>query len=174
MRHIRQESYLLFWLVAGWLLAAVATNRLFALGLVNYELLYSYVARGWSDMIQQEGGSGMKIVLTRLLETAALLLVCRGRYKKAGVRLLLLTAGLSAGVSLVLLTWCRGIGGLFCFLAAGFPQEPFYLAAWGIVILRYVRSLEVRPVRFWSAFTALMAAGLCSEILLNPIFLKLL
>ncbi len=172
MKHIRRESYLLFWLVAGWLFAAVGTNRLFASGLVNYQVLYGYVVRGWSDTVQGQTSGVLKILLVRLGETALIAAVCRSRLRGPGIILILTGAGLSAGVSLVLLTWCRGVMGIVCFLLAGFPQDLFYVSSWGILILKYAMSYEVRRGKFWSLVVSLLMLGICAEIWLSPVFLR--
>lgn len=172
MKHIRREFYLLLWLTAGWLLAAVGTNRLFAAGLVNYQVLYGYVVQGWADAIQGEPVSVLKIILMRLGETVLITAVCRSRLRGPGIVLILAGAGLSAGVSMVLLTWCRGVMGIVCFLIAGFPQDLFYLAAWGVLILKYAMSYEVRRGKFWSMVVSFLMIGICAEIWINPVFLK--
>lgn len=172
MKHIRRESYLLLWLAAGWLLAAVGANRMFASGLVNYQVLYGYVTRGWASAAQGETAGVLKILIVRLFETALIASVCRSRMRGPGIILILIAAGLSAGVSLVLLTWCRGVMGIICFLLAGFPQDLFYLSAWGILILKYAMSYEVRRGKFWSIVVALLMLGISAEIWLNPVFLR--
>lgn len=172
MKHIRRESYLLFWLAAGWLFAAVGANRLFASGLVNYQILYGYVVQGWSDTMGGQTAGVLKILLVRFGETALITSICRSRMRGPGIILILIGAGLSAGVSLVLLTWCRGLMGIVCFLLAGFPQDLFYLSAWGIIILRYAMSYEVRRGRFWSLAASLLLLGICAEIWLSPVFLS--
>ena len=172
MKHIRRESYLLFWLVAGWLFAAVGTNRLFASGLVNYQVMYGYVAQGWSAAIQGQTASVLKILLVRLGETALIASVCRSRMRGPGIILILIVAGLSAGVSLVLFTWCRGVMGIVCFILTGFPQDLFYFSAWGILILKYAMSYEVRRGKFWSMVASLLMLGICAEIWLSPLFLR--
>lgn len=172
MRRIRRESYLLLWLAAGWLIAAVAANRLFASGLVNYQVLYGYVAQGWQETVQGQASAVLKILLVRLGQTALIAAVCRSHMRGPGIVLLLLCAGLSAGVSLVLLTWCRGVMGIACFLLAGFPQDLFYMAAWGILIVKYAMSYEVRRGKFWSMVLSFLLMGICAEIWLSPVFLQ--
>lgn len=172
MKHIRRESYLLLWLAAGWFIAAVGANRLFASGLVNYQVLYGYVTRGWESVAQGQNAGVAKILAVRLAETALIAGVCRSHFRGPGISLILLTAGLSAGVSLVLLTWCRGVMGIICFLLAGFPQDLFYFSAWGILILKYAMSYDVRKGKFWSMVLALLLLGICAEIWLSPVFLR--
>ncbi len=174
MRRFRQEYELMFWIAAGWILAAAAANRLFASGLVDYRALYGFVAKGWEDTIRKQHGSEFRIIFVRLLETWLVVFACGERRRRIGVRLLLLTAGMSAGVSLVLLTWSRGIVGIFCFLVTGFPHMIFYIAAWGVLVLQSMMSFRGRKSRLLCAVAALFSAGLCSEILLNPLLLKLL
>lgn len=172
MKHIRRETYLLFWFAAGWLMAAVGANRLFASGLVNYQILYGYMTRGWESVMQGQTAGVVKILAVRMAETALIVGVCRSHLKGFGISLILMIAGLSAGISLVLLTWCRGLMGIVCFLLAGFPQDLFYLAAWGILILKYAMSYEVRKGKFWSMVFAFLLLGICAEIWLSPVFLR--
>lgn len=174
MKYIRRESYLLLWLAAGWLIAAVGANRLFASGLVNYQILYGFITRGWESAVQGQTAGVLKILAVRLAETAVIVGICRSHFRGPGIPLMLLSMGLSAGISLVLFTWCRGVFGIFCFLLSGFPQGFFYLAAWGILILKYAMSYEVRKGKFWSMVLALLLLGICSEIWLNPVFLRFL
>lgn len=164
----------MFWLTAGWLLAAVAVNRVFALELVNYQVLYGYVSAGWGRTAAENQESVLRILLVRLAETAAVASVCRSRTRAIGCPALLLAAGFCASTSLVLFTWCRGFIGLVCFLLAGFPHELFYGAAWWILMQRYMYPLPVRRGRFWSGVAALTAAGLLSELCLNPLLVRLL
>lgn len=171
---MRRNGVFLFWLAAGWLLAAVAVNRVFSLGLVNYQALYGYVAAGWSEAAEGQQGVLFRILLIRLAETAAVAAVCKSRFQGLGCPVLLLTAGFCGGASLVLFTWCRGPMGLVCFLLTGFPHELFYGAAWWILMKRYLFRLSVRWGRFWSGVAVLVAAGLLSEFQLNPLLLRFL
>ena len=134
--------------------------------------MYGYVVQGWSAAIQGQTAGVLKILLVRLGETALIAAVCRSRMRGPGIILILIGAGLSAGVSLVLFTWCRGVMGIVCFILTGFPQDLFYLSAWGILILKYAMSYEVRRGKFWSMVVSLLLLGICAEIWLSPLFLR--
>ncbi len=168
MNREKQEYYLLFWLAAGTVFATVAANRLFAAGIVSYEALYRSIAEGWRI------GRPGRILLVRLAQTAAIFWFCRSRRAGMGLSFLLFLAGFIGATALVMFTWNRGWFGLVCFLLSGFPQEGFYLAAWGLMILHCGLGVAVRPGRFWSAVLALFLAGLFLELRLNPLVAGLL
>ena len=181
MQGAKRESFLFFWLAAGVAFATVAANRLFAAGIVSYEALYQSVTRGWDSL--EGAGTGnlsfvlrfqIRIFLVRAVQTAVIFWVCRSSLRSLGISALLFMAGFSAGAALVLFTWCRGWFGLICFLLSGFPQEGCYLAAWGLMIIRYGLSVEVRPGRFWGAVAAFLLAGLFLEWKINPIIVSFL
>ncbi len=163
---------LLFWLASGVALATVGVNRLFASGVVNYQVLYEAVSGGWLRAAEHQWD--LRILLVRLAETAFLFLICRGRLRGPGPAVILLAAGFSAGTAMVLFTWCRGLWGIFCFVLSGFPHDLFYLAAWGLLILRYTLYANVRRGRFWSVTVLLFLAGILTELWINPVFLSFL
>lgn len=188
MRRTAQGYYLLVWLGIGIGAATLAANRLFASGLVNYQVLYQYMVQGWqngaaggSSAGGSVAGSGrdswavIEILAVRLAELAVVAFVCRraaagGRF--TGIGLLLAYMGAATGLSVVLMTWCRGFAGIFCCLAACLPHYLFYLTAWGIIILQALGGYEIRKGRFWPVIGLLMIAGIMAEIWLNPFFLR--
>lgn len=178
MRRITQGYALLIWTGIGIVAATMAANRLFASGLVNYQVLYQYVAQGWQHGADADGMDVwiiLQILFVRLAETAVVALVCRraarGR-RKLGIFLLLAYMGAVTGLSVVLMTWCRGFAGIFCCLLACLPHYLFYLTAWGILILQALAGYEIRRGRFWPVVVIFMTAGIMSEIWLNPFFLR--
>lgn len=184
MKTVKREYVLFFWLAAGTAFATAAANRLFAEGIVSFQALYRCVAGAW-DAAGQAGfepadagggllGRELRIVLSRCLQTAAVFWLCRSRKNGLTIPALLFTAGFVGGTALVMFTWCRGWFGLVCFFLSGFPQEGFYLTAWGLMVIRYGMGMEVRAGRFWSAVLALFLAGLFLEIQLNPLIVTIL
>ena len=178
MRRITQGYALLIWMGIGIVVATMAANRLFASGLVNYQVLYQYMVQGWQRGTGTEGADAwtmIQILVVRLAETAVIAFVCRraahGR-GKIGIFLLLAYTGAVTGLSVVLMTWCRGFVGIFCCLAACLPHYLFYLMAWGILILQALAGYEIRKGRFWPVVALLLTAGIMSEIWLNPFFLR--
>lgn len=179
MRRSTQGYYLLVWVGLGIVAATLASNRLFASGLVNYQVLYQYMVQGWRNGAAAEKGADAwvmtQIFAVRLAETAAVAFVCRSAARggrRVGICLLLAYTGAVTGLCVALMTWCRGFAGIFCCLAACLPHYPFYLAAWGILILQAMAGYEIRKGRFWPVIGLLVAAGMMSEIWLNPFFLR--
>lgn len=172
MKRIRRKYYLLFWLMAGWLVASVCVNRLFAAGLINYSVLYGFVVRGWEATAQRQTAALGKIIFWRVAETALLTGICRSRLRRPGAGVFLCMVGMSAGASLVLLTWYHGIWGLPAYLLAGFCQDMCYVAAWVMIIYYYTADYEVHRGRFWSAVLFLLTCGIGAEITLSPLILK--
>lgn len=179
MRRITQVYALLIWMGIGIVAATMAANRLFSSGLVNYQVLYAYMVQGWRRSAGPDGPDAWtvaQILAIRLAETAVIALVCRRAFRgkgRIGIFLLLAYTGAVTGVSVVLMTWCRGVMGIFCCLAACLPHYLFYLMAWGILVLQALSGYEIRKGRFWPVIALLMAAGMMSEIWLNPFFLRL-
>lgn len=173
-----QGYTLLIWLGIGIVAATVAANRLFASGLVNYQTLYQYVVQGWQHGAGPDGADAwtvIEVLTVRLAETAVVAFVCRQAAqggKKIGIFLLLAYTGAVTGVTVVLMTWCRGFFGIFCCLVACLPHYLFYLMAWGILILQALAGYEIRKGRFWPVVALVMTAGIMSEIWLNPFFLR--
>lgn len=173
-----QGYTLLIWLGIGIMAATVAANRLFASGLVNYQALYQYVVQGWQHGTGPGGADAwavIEVLTVRLAETAVVAFVCRRAAqggKKAGIYLLLAYTGAVTGVTVVLMTWCRGFVGIFCCLVACLPHYLFYLMAWGILILQALAGYEIRKGRFWPVVALVLTAGIMSEIWLNPFFLR--
>lgn len=177
MRRIGQGYYLLIWLGIGVVAATMASNRLFASGLVNYQVLYQYMVQGWQHGTGAEGADAWaiaEILAIRLAETVVVASVCRRKARgggRGGICLLLAYMGAVTGLSVALMTWCRGFVGIFCCLLACLPHYLFYLVAWGILILQALAGYEIRKGRFWPVVGLLITAGIMSEIWLNPFFL---
>lgn len=173
MGRIRQESYILIWIGIGIVLATAAFNKIFAAGLADYQKLYGNLCRGWERLSQGDVFAIVRTIGVRLLQSAGIGAVCRrqGRLRDIGIPGVLLFAGISVGYLLVLLTWCRGIYGIWLFLAAGFPHMLCYGAAWGLLILRGLSGWEIRRFRFWGAVGVLAAAGIFLEIYVHPVVL---
>lgn len=174
MRETKHRYALFFWLTAGWLLGAVGVNRLFASGLINSQVLYGFVTDGWLGAMEGQKAAVWRIAAVRMMQTAAVVGICRSRIQSFGIPFLLVLTGLAGSTSLVVFTWCRGLEGLWCFLISGFPHQLFYLAAWWLLAYRYGYGLSARRGRFWSAVISLTAGGMAAEIRLNPLFLRLL
>ena len=174
MSRLRQEHMLVFWTGIGILFATVAVNRLFASGLVNYQILYGYLEQSWTQGADRSGFASWKITAMRGAQTAAVVFLCRGRFRQFLCRGLLVLFGAGAGLYLVLLTWCRGVAGLPVFVALWFPHGICYLGVWMVLILRYAAGHEVYRQSFWSAVLVLFIAGILLEILVNPWFLRFL
>lgn len=177
MRRISQGYYLLIWVGIGIVAVTLAANRLFASGLVNYQVLYEYMLQGWQHGTKEgraDTWALIEILTVRLVETAVIAFVCRSASRdgrRLWVCLLLLYSGAVTGLSVVLMTWCRGFTGIFLCLVACLPHYLFYLTAWGILILQALAGYEIRKGRFWPVIGLLLTAGIMSEIWLNPFFL---
>lgn len=174
MKRIRLGEWIFLCFAAGILLGTFLGNQMFGSGLVSYSILYECLERGWHCAVDGAAMIPEKIVLVRLLETAALLVLARSRMRHPLIFLFSLWIGICASALLTVLTWSRGVSGFLYFLACVFPHMIFYLAAWGILLLRYRSPYEVRRGRFWSAVILLIAFGLVLEILVNPVILGIL
>lgn len=171
MRQEKQQSLVIFWISAGMLGAALAANRLFSAGILDCQMLYSFVRRGWSDLAEKRLSAMMWVAGLRAAQTVLVVLVCRSRFCGAGVRLLLAGYGAAAGVSLVLMTWNRGLFGPVVFLVSAFPHGLCHMAAWGILIFGCLSGFELRRGRIWAAVLVLEILGVLSEIQVNPLFI---
>lgn len=169
-----QGIYLLFWIGVGLTLATIGANRVFASGLVDYQVLYQYVLEGWQSTAAGDWKCIMRILLVRILQTAGIEALCRSRMNKVAVPFLLIWVGCAAGLSLVLMTWYRGIFGLIVFLISVFPHQLFYGTAWGILLFKCLSGYETRRHRFWGAVTALLLFGILLEIHVNARLLSFL
>ncbi len=167
MRKRNQGVYLLFWIGLGMAAATIGANRMFASGLVDYRLLYQYLQEGWRNTAAGDWKSVCRILLVRVAETAVIELLCRSRFHRLSVPLLLIWAGCGIGMSLVLMTWHQGFWGLFVFLASIFPHQLFYGTAWGILLIKCLSGYEARRRRFWGAVTALLLFGILLEVHVN-------
>lgn len=172
MRRLRIEQELLLWFGIGVVASTFLMNRLLESGLVNYQILYENLYQNWSQGPDNRDWMVWRIVLVRVVQTAVLVWLCRSRYWKAAIRILPLFLGMSMAVLLVFLTWNCGVSGLVCFAILGFPHGICYLAAWMLILFRYASRYEVRRGKFWSAVLTALLAGMLSEILINPWFLK--
>lgn len=179
MRRMAQGYTLLFWMGVGIVAATLISNRLFASGLVSVQVLYQRVAQDWQSRLSDGSGGDLRVTLqiltVRLAETAAVAFLCHRaarRGRRTGLYLLLAGMGAVTGLSIVVLTWSRGVAGIFCCLASWLPQNLFYLMAWGILILQAMAGYEIRRGRFWPAVGFLIAVGVLSEIWINPFFLR--
>lgn len=178
MRRISQGYYLLLWMGIGIVVATLAANRLFSSGLVNYQVLYQSMVAGWQHGAEADRidvWAVIQILAVRMMETAAIAFVCRSAFRRGrriGISLLLVYTGAVTGVCMVLMTWCRGFFGIVSCFAACMPQYVFYLMAWGMLSLQALSGYEIRRGRFWTVFWLLLAAGILSEIFLNPFFLR--
>lgn len=177
MKRISQGYYFLIWIGIGIVAATMAANRLFASGLVNYQVLYRYMEAGWQHGVEtgrMDAWAVLEILMVRLTETAVIAFVCRRASHgghRIGICLLLIYSGAVTGLSIVLMTWCRGFIGIICCLMACMPHYLLYLMAWGILILQALAGYEIRKNRFWPVIGLLVAAGIMAEIWLNPFFL---
>lgn len=171
MGRFRQRYELILWFGMGVVIATILTNRLFSTGLVNYQILYQYVRQGWSNAIEKQPWTVIQILLVRDLETAAIWFVCQRHHRHLGVFLLLLTGGFMVGLSIVLMTWNRGVTGIFYYFLSHFPQVLCYIPAWMMLVFQSLSGYEVRRARFWSVVVVLILTGILTEILINPFFL---
>lgn len=171
MVRVRREYVPVFWAGVGILLASVAANRLFASELVNYPVLYGYLEQGWQQRGDWDGLAVAKVVVLRAMQTVAVALLCRGRFKRLACRMIPALIGGGTGLSIVLLTWSRGAVGILLFLALWFPHGLCYLAVWGLLLLRCAMDCEVQTRSFWSAVLAALAAGILLEMFTGARFL---
>lgn len=173
MKRLPYRYSLMLWAGIGILFATVAANRLFSSGLINYQVLYEAIVQGWQRSASEGMWQDIRILLLRLAELAAVGVICQRaeRYRRqTGIYLLLFYLGATVGVSVVLMTWCRGAWGIVCYIASCMPHDLFYLGAWGIMILRVREGGNIRSGKFWGVVLLLFLAGLFSEICLNPVF----
>ncbi|MCD8082013.1 MAG: hypothetical protein LUE86_00460 [Clostridiales bacterium] len=156
----REIQVLAFWFVSGWLLAAVAANRMFASGLVSYPVLYRACMDGGET---EAAGRICRIVLVRLLQMTVLFAVCHGRGRMAGVRAIAAFVGASAAFSLVLLVWIHGMAGLFCFLGSGRLHEPGDRALLAVMVLHGGYQYPIRGWKLACVVAGLFLAGVFLE-----------
>lgn len=157
----------------GIFISTILVNRLFASGLVNYQVLFEYVRQSWEAGGGHETGRAFRIVLVRVLETAAIWFMANKFGQRLVVWLLLFAAGAGAGVSMVLMTWSLGVLGLPICLLSWLPHYLCYILAWGTLILPAYYGYEVRKNRYISLATGFMAIGILGEIIINPWLLSL-
>lgn len=172
MGRFRQRYELIFWFGAGVVISTIVVNRLFSTRLVNYQLLYQYVYQGWLNATAKRPWTVVQILLIRSLETAVIWFICQRHHRRLGIFLLLLAGGGVVGVSVVLMTWSRGVTGIFCYLLSSFPQGLCFIPAWLILIFQALSGYEIRRGRLWSAVLVLVLLGIGAEIWLNPFFLR--
>ena len=151
-----QGMYLLLWVGIGMTMATIAANRMFASGLVDYQLLYQYLQQGWQNTANGDWKCVCRILMIRVAQTAVIELLCRSRLHRLTVPLLLIFLG------------------LFVFLVSIFPHQIFYGAAWGILLIKCLSGYEARRHRFWGAVTALLLFGILLEVHVNARLLSLL
>lgn len=168
MKQFQQRYALLFWLGAGVVISTILVNRLFASGLVNYEILYQRVLKGWQVTEADRTWRAFRILLVRCLETAGIWIIVKRGGRRMAVYLLLFLAGAGAGMSMVLLTWGCGVMGLPVCLLSWLPHYVCYIPAWGTLILPVFYGYEVRRSRILSFTIGFLALGIVSEIIMNP------
>lgn len=171
---MRRNAMRKIWLLAGVLTATVGVNWLFYTGVVDEQILYSWMEQGWRNAIRQSRVTIVRIVLIRLLETASLIFVGRSRLHQQGIRLFLFGIGMEECALLILMTWCRGAFGILCYLLSSFPHMCFYFLEWIAILLYYDRCYAMRRGRFWSAMIALLSFGICTELWIHPVLLRFL
>lgn len=168
MKQFKQRYALSVCFGAGILISTIAVNRLFASGLVNYDILYQRVRQGWNAADDHQQWRAFRILLVRCLETAAIWLTVKRGARRTAVFLLLFLAGAGAGFSVVLMTWNCGMMGLPVCLLSWLPHYLCYVPAWGTVILPVFYGFEIRRSRYWSLTIGFMALGIAGEIIVNP------
>ncbi|MGL5436674.1 MAG: hypothetical protein ACRDBO_14925 [Lachnospiraceae bacterium] len=174
MSQFQKRYALLFWFGAGILISTILVNRLFSSGLVNYDILYQYIRQGWNSTEGNMSWRAFRILLVRILETAAIWFIVKRTGRRIAVLLLLFIAGTGAGVSIVLMTWSCGVMGLPICLLTWLPHYLCYILAWGTIILPVYYGYEVRSSRYWSVVVGFVAIGMVGEIIINPWLLNLL
>lgn len=174
MKKIRLNEQIFLWFAAGIILGTMLCNQMFGSGLVSYAVLYDYLERGWRCAV--DGGTAFpwKVVCVRLVETAAVIGLAKSRMRGPLIFIFSAWTGICASALLTILTWSRGPSGFLYFLTGMFPHMFFYLAVWGLLLLRYRSPYEIRKGRFWSAVFFMMAVGMVAEILVNPYLLDFL
>ena len=174
---MKRERRLFLWMIAGWVLASVLTNRAFFSGLVNVAVLSEMIGNRCGNLCGESRYGWIRLVLLRVLQTGGLAGICAGRFAKAGVRAVLFLIGACASATLVILTWTRGAVGLLLFLCAAFPQDLFYLAAWFLLIAESVEYPYPLPRpyrrRIWLIAGMLCAAGIWAELVIGNRILKI-
>jgi len=168
MKQFQQRYALLFWLGAGVLISTILVNRVFASGLVNYDVLYQRVLAGWNVTEDMKPWRTFRILLVRCLETAGIWITVKRGGRRIAVYLLLFLAGAGIGLSVVLITWSCGVMGLPICLLSWLPHYLCYVPAWGAVILPVYYGYEVRQSKVLSLSIGFMALGIVSEIIVNP------
>ena len=83
-----QGMYLLLWVGIGMTMATIAANRMFASGLVDYQLLYQYLQQGWQNTANGDWKCVCRILMIRVAQTAVIELLCRSRLHRLTVPLL--------------------------------------------------------------------------------------
>lgn len=177
MKQGRSGYELLIWMGVGIGAATLLANRLFASGVVNYLALYEYVVQGWKRGTDQPGiWPALWILIIRLGETMVVSGVClrasRSR-KRAGIGCLFAYSGLVTGLSIVLMTWNRGVWGIFYSLTACLPHYLFYLAAWGLLIFHALSGYGTRTRRLKFVVMTLLAMGIFLEWRVGPVLLTI-
>lgn len=174
---MKRKRRIFLWGVAGWILASLLANRVFASGLVNVAVLSEMIAGRCGNLGGESRGGWIRLFFLRTLQTGVLAGICAGRFAKAGVRAALFLTGACASATLVILTWTRGTAGILIFLCALFPQDLFYLTAWFLLI---AESTEYpypfpRPYRrrIWLIAGFLCIAGIWAELVIGKKILKI-
>lgn len=173
---MRGKQKILLWTVAGWISAAVLTNRIFASGLVNIRVLSGLIQDRFFYLPEENRAGWIRLAVFRLVQTGVLAGICAGRFSDIGIRLILFLAGACASATLVLLTWMGGAKGLWLFLCASFPQDLFYLASWTLLIaesVEYPNPLS-KPYQkqIWLVSGILCAVGIWLEAVIGTWIFK--
>lgn len=171
MKQYQQRYGLILWFGMGIIVSTIAANRLFASGVVNYQMLHQYVQRGWDVGQQKNMWVSVKTILVRILETAAIYLVCKRGFRHLAVWGLLFLAGVGGGLSITLMTWNYGLRGILVSFLSWLPHYLCYLSAWGMMILPGYFGYEVRKGRYLSVIIGFTAMGIVAEILVHPLLL---
>ena len=131
--------------------------------------LYEAAAR-----MERAGGAGFLAAVFRQrgLETAFLWFVSMTVFSEKGFCLAALWAGFSSCAVLSVMVCQKGIFGLFCYLAAVWPQYLFYIPAWLLAAAAGARYRNRFPLRSAVLSAALLAAGIGCEAFINPLFVQ--
>lgn len=171
MNKMHRGRDLPFWLLVGWILAAVSCNALFAEGIMSYEALYEWIRQGWQKSAQKDVWTVSRVILLHVTETAAELFVCRSQVRQIGIRVILFLYGWSLSACLVLMTWNSSLKGIWMFFLSGFPQEIFELLLIGSLCYRYGCHHTVRSRRFAAVISLLLCLRIAGELWINSLFI---
>lgn len=168
MRRKQSGNIMLFWVGMGILIATAAANACYTLQLADPRQLYEGIRTGWQKAGESRFYAGIRVIPVRLVQTAAVLKICKSKIRQMGARMVLLCGGCSVGAALVLMSRVRGLFGIVPFLASKFPQAFCYLAAWGLYLYAGLEGLPDQEWKLRTVVLFLVFGGIFLEICAAP------